>query len=139
MISTAERFWTKVDRRGDDECWLWTASTNQKGYGQFEIGTTQASKKIGAHKWAYETLIGPVPIGLELDHTCRVRRCCNPRHLEAVTHLENVRRGSRAQQTHCKWGHEFTIENTKRRANGTRLCRACDRRRSNAAYWKRAV
>ena len=30
----------------------------------------------------------------------------------------------------CKWGHEFTPENTYIRANGTRMCRACERDRA---------
>jgi len=41
----------------------------------------------------YEYFKGPVPDGLELDHLCRVRSCCNPDHLEPVTHKENIRRG----------------------------------------------
>jgi hypothetical protein len=41
------------------------------------------------------------------------RRCCNPRHLEAVTQAENNRRAARDNPiTHCKNGHEFTPENT---------------------------
>lgn len=47
-----------------------------------------------AHKWLYEQLIGPVPKGLELDHKCRNKLCCNPDHLELVTHRENTARGS---------------------------------------------
>ena len=30
-----ERFWAKVDKQGENGCWLWTASINPKtGYGQ---------------------------------------------------------------------------------------------------------
>lgn len=48
-----------------------------------------------AHRVVYESLVGPIPAGLELDHTCRVRRCVNPDHLEPVTHAENQRRSRR--------------------------------------------
>lgn len=40
-----------------------------------------------------------MPEGLELDHLCRVRCCCNPSHLEPVTRAENIRRGLRAKLT----------------------------------------
>ncbi|MBX7250223.1 MAG: HNH endonuclease [Caulobacteraceae bacterium] len=37
----------------------------------------------------------PVPANLDVDHTCCNRACCNPAHLERVTHAENVRRAAR--------------------------------------------
>lgn len=46
------------------------------------------------HRITYLFYVGPIPDGLELDHLCRVRACCNPDHLEAVTRLVNVRRGN---------------------------------------------
>lgn len=50
-----------------------------------------------AHKVQWETVHGPVPDGLELDHLCRQRDCVNPAHLEPVTHAENMRRSSVAR------------------------------------------
>ena len=32
---------------------------------------------------------------------------------------------AKREQTHCIHGHEFTLRNTRIRANGTRQCRAC--------------
>jgi hypothetical protein len=93
--SVEERFWAKVEKT--DGCWLWTGAISGKsgtasaarGYGYFGV----TSKKIvRAHRWAYETLVGPIPEGMELDHLCHITTCVNPNHLEAVTHLENVRR-----------------------------------------------
>lgn len=103
--------------RIDGECWLWTGET-WKGYGKFGGGQ--------AHRVIYQRVVGPVPDGLELDHTCRVPTCVNPAHLEPVTRAENMRRRSEAQ-THCKRGHEFTPENTYRPKGGSRHCRACNR------------
>jgi hypothetical protein len=50
------------------------------------------------------------------------------------------RHNSRACQTHCKRGHEFTPENTVIGSKGLRDCRACrrlrDKGRHDAAYWR---
>lgn len=45
------------------------------------------------HRIVCEALVGPIPPGLLLDHKCRRRACCNPKHLEPVTPLENTLRG----------------------------------------------
>lgn len=125
-----ERFWAKVDRRSPDECWAWLASRCSDGYGTFRVGERIA----GAHRVAYEMLVGPIPDGLELDHLCSLRECVNPAHLEPVTHAENVARGRATRPTHCSKGHERTPENVLIQANdGHRRCRVCQRE-YNAAY-----
>lgn len=119
-----QRFWGKVDRSGD--CWLWTASTNQKGYGQFSLGSRVRGtyQTVRAHRYAYETLIGTIPKGMHLDHTCYERRCVNPLHLEPVTASVNNKRAGASKDT-CWRGHPFTPENTLIGRNGTRECREC--------------
>jgi hypothetical protein len=82
----------------------------------------------GAHRVAYELFKGPIPAGMDLDHLCRVRCCCNPDHLEPVTRKENLRRGLNGQKTACYKGHPYTPENTYYRANtGKKQCRLCAR------------
>lgn len=112
-------------------CWLWRAKLNASGYGTF--GITEGNTVL-AHRFAYELLIGPIPQGLQLDHLCRVRACCNPAHLEPVTNFENLHRGfsiaaMNARKTHCKRGHEFSPENTHlsagKHGRPVRHCRAC--------------
>ena len=117
------RFWAKVNKT--ETCWLWTASTTTAGYGQFHY---EARRMVMAHRMAYELIVGPIPDGLELDHLCRIRRCVNPAHLEAVTRKENVRRGlCGAMVTVCPRGHEYTTENTRLDTKGWRRCRTCHR------------
>jgi hypothetical protein len=89
--AASERFWEKVDKRG--ECWIWTAGTSAAGYGLF--GSGEQGKMVYAHRTAYQFEAGPIPDGLELDHLCRNPRCVNPDHLEPVTHQENCKRGKR--------------------------------------------
>lgn len=121
-----DRFWSKVDRRGPDECWPWMGLILNTGYGQ--IGWR--GKGVSAHRLAYELLIGPIPEGLTIDHLCRVRACVNPAHMETVTRGENTLRSPigisavNARKTHCMRGHAFDEHNTKVRRTG-RACRAC--------------
>jgi hypothetical protein len=100
-----DRFWTKVDVRGQDECWPWLACT-QNGYGQFRVHP----KQVKAHRFAYEHLVGPIPAGMVIDHLCSNRACVNPDHLESVTGA-------------------YDEANTYINAPGARCCRACNRER----------
>ena len=130
-----ERFWPKVNKT--DSCWLWTASKSSDGYGGFRL----AGKMVRAHRFAYELLVGPIPDGLELDHLCRVRECVNPKHLEAVTLQENIRRGNTGKnngnKTHCPQGHEYTEANIYITPEGKRHCRECGRIRMRAYHAKK--
>ena len=72
----------------DEGCWEWKTHRIYSGYGQFWDGT----KLVSAHRYSYQLLQGPIPVGLELDHLCRNRGCVNVDHLEPVTHEENGRR-----------------------------------------------
>lgn len=85
-LTVEERFWSKVQPTGF--CWEWIGGLDV-GYGFFAL---THDIKVGAHRWAYEHLVGPIPEGLHIDHLCRNRQCVNPDHLEPVTLEENTRR-----------------------------------------------
>lgn len=127
-----DRFWSKVDKRGQEECWPWHGTIANNGYGHFWVG----GKAVGAHRFSYELLTAPIPPGLTLDHLCRNRRCVNPAHLEPCGSGENVLRGAgrtaqHARQTHCVNGHPLGGENlylyVRRNGRTTRVCRQCKR------------
>lgn len=133
-----ERFCANVDFFGD--CWQYNPDKiYATGYGAFSVD----GQYIGAHRYIWETLVGEIPVGMQLDHMCRNRGCVNPDHMEIVTLVENVLRGEgitakNARKTHCIRGHEFTPENTgpKKSYNGKtwRRCRACSR--EDRAIWR---
>jgi hypothetical protein len=115
----------------DAPCWLFTGRTT-KGYGVISI----KGRETYAHRYMYEQLRGPIPEGLELDHLCRVPRCVNPQHLEAVTHRINLLRGNgfsgrHARKTHCPKGHPYDETNTQM-SQGSRKCAECHRVRQRA-------
>lgn len=115
-----ERFWAKVDKSG--ECWLWTGYIMPNGYGFWGYGHPVATKTT-SHRFAYELTNGPIPDGLHIDHLCRVRACCRPDHLEAVTQAEN---NHRTRGTHCIRGHAMTDDNVYTGPRGEyRQCLSC--------------
>lgn len=85
MKTLAERFWEKVDIRGEDECWLWLGGIPDR-YGEFY----DSGRMKKAHRVAYELSNGPIPDGLEILHTCDNPPCINPKHLFTGTHQDNM-------------------------------------------------
>jgi hypothetical protein len=122
---------------------MWGASKYESGYGVF-APREKGKVNQAAHIFAWEELNGPVPPGMELDHTCHNadsdcpggngdphRACVNPAHLEPVPHRTNMLRGKtvparNAAKTHCDNGHEFNEVNTFW-WRGSRKCRPCGR------------
>lgn len=81
-----QRFWEKVEKT--DSCWLWTAATNPgTGYGQFAI---RHGVQVQVHRYSYALANGPIPEGFDVHHTCHVRRCLNPAHLQALSRSQNL-------------------------------------------------
>lgn len=122
-------------------CWLWQGSRSPGGYGQVRVDR----KLKSVHRVIYELLVSPIPEGLDLDHLCRNRACCNPNHLEPVTRSENLRRGLTGKfepgkgvgdrqkaKTHCPQGHPYDEGNTHH-YKSQRYCRTCSRERNRIA------
>lgn len=89
-----ERFWSKVDRKGD--CWLWLGALDRKGYGRFSVGNSRhadgsrRNSMVAAHRFSFEQTGGPAG-SLFVLHRCDNPRCVRPEHLFLGTNLDNVR------------------------------------------------
>lgn len=150
------RFMSYVSKGAPGECWIWNGTLRPDNYGRFKF----RGRRMGAHNWAYEYFVGPIPEGMTIDHKCHKkelcqlgnlcphRRCVNPDHLEPMSHAENVRRGNsgklQSSRTHCPSGHEYTPENTfvvklkRLKSDGSqaygRMCRECGNIRRRQWY-----
>ncbi len=122
-------------------CWEWTGA-QRKGYGQ--VGWQR--RVVVVHRLVWQTLRGPIPEGLVMDHLCRNRCCCNPDHLRVVTGYENVMDGRsqnfgaiNSRKTHCPSGHAYDPGNLVQSdaARGIRRCLTCRRAQKRDQHRRR--
>lgn len=150
----SERIWAYISQ--GDGCWPWVGFVDASGYGKLNIRCDDGRHRPRrAHRIVYETLVGPIPEGMELDHTCHSqdprclggpacphRRCVRPDHLEPVARAENQRRAldtiaaanrrRAAVITHCPQGHPYAGDNLSFYPYGGKRCRTCGRERARA-------
>jgi len=134
-----DKFWSKVNKNGGfpsvrqhlGQCWEWTGAKSSAGYGQIRIDGVC----YYAHRYVFTMSAIEIPIGMQVDHLCRNKSCCNPQHLEVVTAKVNIRRAFDDTRKCCPRGHEYTEENTKWISGGRyRRCIICSRAKRTRTY-----
>lgn len=106
-------------------CWIWMGSVHKNGYGML----SHDGRHDWAHRHFYRYFIGEIQKELTIDHLCRNRQCVNPKHLDVVTHHENIMRSPiavaaiNARKTHCVHGH--SLADAYRTKKNHRRCRTC--------------
>ena len=91
-----DRFWSKVDKKGEDECWNWMAGVDKDGYGMFKNG----NEYIRTHRFVYSIIYGKIGINLVL-HKCDNPSCVNPKHLFLGTFKDNMQDKIKKGRCYC--------------------------------------
>ena len=85
-------FWSKVDIRGEDECWPWLGQTDKDGYGQFCTTVEGNAKTLIASRVSFQLTNNVVlDSSVHVRHSCDNRPCCNPKHLLSGSHQDNMK------------------------------------------------
>jgi len=113
----------------EHDCILWTGATYPNGYGSIRI----SGKNYRVHRIMYELETNKqIPADMTIHHRCNNRLCINVNHLQIMSAADNRRLGyfPNRYKTHCPQGHEYDKENTYTNKYGRRVCRLCDKLRT---------
>lgn len=99
VIKRRLRFEQKYERRGHNECWIWNAANDGRGYGRIDLDS--------AHRVSYEEYVGAIPKDKFVLHKCDNPACVNPAHLELGTQNKNMNDASMRERFNRKLsGHD---------------------------------
>lgn len=93
-----EKFWEKVDKKSENDCWMWLGHIDRYGYGKFW--------NFLSHRFSWIDTFGNIPDGLYVCHKCDNPSCVNPRHLFLGTQLDNMQDMVKKGRIHSHIGED---------------------------------
>lgn len=133
-------FLERVGNHDNDDCWIWNGAKVSGGYGVLRRKRDGKQITIFTHRLMWTIHNGEIPDDFVIDHLCKNRACCNPKHLEAVSDKENKSRATRwrggrfpassqkfrrEKRGTCRKGHLWIEENKIVRKSGRVDCLPC--------------
>jgi len=128
---TLIRFFNLVELDPNSDCWIWTATLDRNGYGQFKYN----KKNVSSHRFIYVALKNNgdwLDTKTVVRHTCDNKKCVKPDHLISGSFSDNLidayERGMRVRKStlpYCKNGHKRTDANIAYGSDGYIICKDC--------------
>jgi len=114
--SLEERFWSKINKESQDDCWNWTGATSCSGYGVLQKGS-RGEGLIRTHRFSYEIHKGQIPSKMLILHSCDNKLCCNPAHLSIGDHSKNIKEAwDRGRRKLSHWNLKGFADSTRKTA-----------------------
>lgn len=121
--NTIESLLQKLKIEPATNCHIWT------GHKSHQYGVSRmAGRNVTVHRAIWAHFRGPIPEGLQLDHTCGAKLCCNVDHLRVVTARENslaATSNNMAARNHRRVKCPLCGGPYSAFPNGTRYCKPC--------------
>jgi len=95
----------------ENGCWEFTGSKTPSGYGKIGRRINGKLFMYQVHRYVYESLVGKIDVGMQANHHCDNRVCCNPKHIFIGTQKDNMEdayskgRMPRDPHEHKNWKH----------------------------------
>jgi hypothetical protein len=86
MSKELDRFLSKIDICGVDDCWNWIGGINDYHYGVFYVNR----RPHYAHRYSWKLYRGEIPTRMCILHHCDNRLCVNPNHLFMGNRIDNI-------------------------------------------------